>query len=277
MARPKLPCNLDGRHDCKTSALQSAHMTATSRPERERKKDQLTIDSTAAAHKHPIPLHKPPRHPPCRLIPNPHSIIHTTLSHLKIARHPIHPNALHHAIDLLPPSRPLPLRLRKHNPMLDLIIQSAPLRIRQHNLRPAHSPLALEIQPDPADRASRPGPRHKRIKPPPSLPRNLRPGATVVRPPIGLVLELIGEEAAARAVWVGGVLGGEAARPVDEVVRVNDGGGGDAVDFGAKAGEESGFFGGLVGGEDASRKGSGLVCVVLEVKGGIQGSYMCAR
>lgn len=72
--------------------------------------------------------------------------------------------------------------------------------------------------------------------------------AVEVRFPVRFGFELVGEEAAAGTGGGGGMFEGEGAGAVDEVVRVDYGGGGDAVDGGAEVEEEGGFLGGLVGG-----------------------------
>lgn len=69
--------------------------------------------------------------------------------------------------------------------------------------------------------------------------------------PVGFVLELVGEVASSWAGWVGGVFVGEFPGAVDEMLWVDDGGWGDAVDDCAEFEEEVGFFGGLVGGHAA--------------------------
>lgn len=87
------------------------------------------------------------------------------------------------------------------------------------------------------------------------LVEDLRAGGAVVRVPVRGVFELVGEEASSWAGGVGGVGGGEGARAVDVVGRVDDGGGGDEVDGCAEGEEEGGFLGGLVGRHAAAGDG----------------------
>lgn len=69
--------------------------------------------------------------------------------------------------------------------------------------------------------------------------------------PVGTVFELICEVATAWATGIGGVSGCEGACVVDVVIGGDYGGRGDEGDLSAEGGEERGFLGGGVGGEDA--------------------------
>lgn len=94
----------------------------------------------------------------------------------------------------------------------------------------------------------------------------------MVGAPVGAAFELVGEEAAAWGGGGGGLGGCEVSREVDELVGVDDGGGGDEGYGCAEGEEEGGFFGGLVVGHAAVwgqrvRRGGG--------EG--RGQYICAR
>jgi len=212
----------------------------------------LTIDSRRAPRENPILLDQPSRHAQRLLITNPNRIINQLPARLKIRRHAIHPDALDNTIDLMPSPRALPLRTRKHDPVLDAIIQPTALRIRQHDLQPLDS--RLQIQRHARYRPARACARDEPVQSPAALRVDLRPRAVVVREVVCRVFELVGEETAARARGVGGVLGCASPCGVDELVRVDYRGGWDAFDVRAQFEEQGGLFEGLVRGHAAGGK-----------------------
>ena len=200
----------------------------------------LTINRRRAPRENPILLDQPPRHAQRLLITDPNRIIDQLPPGFEIRRHAIHPDPFDDAIDLMPSPRALPLGTRKHDPVLDPVIQPTTLRIRQHDLQPRHA--RLQIYRHAADGTASSRARHEGVELSRALGVDLGTRAVVVGEVVGGVFELVGEEAAAGACGVGGVRGGEAAGGVDELRARDDAGGREAVDLGAEFEKERGFF-----------------------------------
>lgn len=225
-----------------------------SRPHLQRRADgRYTIHSTTTPNKQALLLNQIPRHRHRLPIPNPHSTAHQRTPSLKVRRHPVDADALHDRIHLAAAPRAFALPGVKHHAVRHTVEQAAALGVREHDAQPRQP--RDEVAGDAAQRASRAGARDEGVEHAAALRVDLGPGAVVVRAPVGGVLELVGEEATAGGERGGGVGGGEAPREVDEVVWVDDGGGGNEGYGCAEGEEEGGFFGGLVVGHAAGGVG----------------------
>ena len=202
------------------------------------------VHRAAAPYEDPLALHQPSSHPPCPRIRHPHRVIDQRQALLKVRRQPITSDPLDDAVDLMSSPRSLPLPLIEHHTVLDLVIQSASLRIRQHDLDRGKE--WLQELGDPGDGSTGAGTGNKGVEARTALAVDLGPGGGVVREPVGGILELVGEEAVAGVRGVPTVERGQRAGAINELQRGNDGCGRRAVDRCTEVQQEGGLFERLV-------------------------------
>lgn len=186
------------------------------------------INRTTSPDKQPILLNKPPRHLERLIIRHLHRIIDQFPAGLEIRSQPIDPDPLDNRIDLVSPPRALPLGTGEQNPVFDLVVQPAPLRIGQHDSEVRQE--RFQVQRHAGDRAACACARDESVEAPGALGVDLWSCGRLVREVVRGVFELVGEETAAGFCWVRGVCACEKAGAVYELRGAHYGGGGDEVD-----------------------------------------------
>lgn len=181
-------------------------------------------------------LDEPAGHLAGLLVGDPDGVVDEVAAGLEVLGDAVDADALDDGVDLLAAAGALALGGAVHDAVADLVVQAAALGVGEDDADAGDAAVALEEARDARDGAARAGAGDEGVEAAPRLRGDLGARGGLVGLVVGGVLELVGEEAAAR-VRGGGprrVLGGAAAREVDEVLGRRDGGDGDALDGGAE-------------------------------------------